>query len=75
MAQASSKTENLKGLSEKDLEKRIGEIVQRNDVQVRLMRASIAGVDLSVVAQYELLRLVKEHNMSAIAFVLKNNIR
>ena len=73
MAQASKK-EKAQSPSEEDIEKRIGEIVQRNDVQVRLMRASIAGVDLSVVAQCELLRLLRERNMSAIAFVLKNGI-
>lgn len=74
MAQA-SKEDAAKENSEKEIAERINQIIQQNKIDVRRLKATLDGIDLREVARYALLRLLKEHNMSAIAFVLKNNIR
>lgn len=71
MAQA-SKDNASKEIPEKEIAERINQIIQRD---ARMIKAMLDGIDLREVARYALLRLLKEHNMSAIAFVLKNNIR
>lgn len=74
MAQASKEDASKKN-SEKDIAERINQIIQQNKIDVRRLKATLDGIDLREVARYALLRLLKERNMSAIAFVLKNNIR
>lgn len=71
MAQASKED----AAKEKDIVACINQIIQQNKIDVRRLKATLDGIDLREVARYALLRLLKEHNMSAIAFVLKNNIR
>lgn len=74
MAQA-SKDNASKEISEKEIAERINHIIQQTKLDTKIIKAMLDGIDLREVARYALLRLLKEHNMSAIAFVLKNNIR
>ena len=74
MAQA-SKDNASKENSEKEIAERINQTVQHTKLEARMVKAMLYGIDLREVARYALLRLLKERNMTAIAFVLKNNIR